>query len=70
MTFIEDMKAKAQEFGWSKSSKQITAFENDAGMNIDLIEQYGQITSEKLKVGCKRFITGVDKEQGLVKTMR
>ena len=45
-----------------KDSKQITNFENDAGIKVDLIDQYGQITSEKLKVECKRYITGVDKE--------
>lgn len=61
-TFVEGMKAKAQEFGWSQGSKQITTFENDAGAKIDLIEQYGQITPDKLKVECERFITGVDKE--------
>ena len=56
------MKVKAQEFGWLQGSKQITTFENDAGVNIYLIEQYGQITSTKLTIECKRFITKVDKE--------
>ena len=56
------MKANAQEFGSSQGSKQISTYENDANVKIDLIEQYGHIMSEKLKVECKRFITGVDKE--------
>ena len=46
------MKAKAQEFGWSESSKQNTTFKNDAGINIALIEQYGQLTSVKLNNEC------------------
>ena len=37
-TFVEGMKAKAQEFGWSEGSKQITTFKNDTSKNIDLIE--------------------------------
>ena len=58
----QSMKAKAQEFGWPEGSRQITTFENNAGVNIDLIEQYGQITTEKLKIECDRFITGVEEK--------
>ena len=61
-TFVDSMIAKAQEFGWSQGSKQITNLENNAGVRVDFIEQYGQITSEKLNIECKRFITGVDKD--------
>ena len=50
VTFVEGMRTKVQEFEWSQGSKQITSFKKGAGVNIDLIEQYGQITLEKLKV--------------------
>ena len=55
-TFIEGMAAKAQDFGWSQGYKQIIFFENDAGVKIDLMEQYGQITSGKLKVECMQKV--------------
>ena len=61
-TFVKDMKAKAQECRWSQGSKKITTFDDDDGVNIDLIEQCVQLASHKLKSECKRFITGVDKE--------
>ena len=64
------MKVKAQEFGWSDGSKQITTFKNDAGVNMDLIEQYDQITSEKFMIECERFITGVDNEMRACQTMK
>ena len=61
VTFIEGMKAMAQEFWCPQGSKHITNFKNGAGVKVDLIEWYCQITSE-IKVECKRFITGVEKE--------
>ena len=61
-TFVEGTEVKAQEFGWLEDSKQIATFKNDADVNTDIIEQYGHINAEKLKIDCERFITGVDKE--------
>ena len=41
---------------------QVTTFENDAGVEINLNKQYDQITPDKLKVEWEQFLIGVDKE--------
>ena len=55
VVFIEALERKADSMGWSKGTKQITKFTNRAGVNIDIIKNYGQIDMATLKTACERF---------------
>jgi hypothetical protein len=41
--------------GWNQGTKQITTFNNSAGVPIDIIKNYGQIDEATLKTACERF---------------
>ena len=41
--------------GWNQDTKQITTFNNSAGVPIDIVKNYGQIDKATLKTACERF---------------
>ena len=55
VVFVEFLTRRATAMGWNAGSKQITAFTNCSGKELDIIKEYGQIDEVTLKTACKRF---------------
>jgi hypothetical protein len=41
--------------GWTQGMKQVTTFTKNAGVSINIIKCYGQISGVALKTGCEHF---------------
>jgi hypothetical protein len=53
--YIMKLQAKCNRMGWHSGTQQITKFPNNAGMMINVISEYGQITTAKLQAECESF---------------
>ncbi len=55
IVFTEAFQNCATAMGWNQDTKQITTFNNSAGVPIDIVKNYGQIDKATLKTACERF---------------
>jgi hypothetical protein len=55
MIYITELQAKCNCMGWHSGIQQITKFPNNAGAMINIISEYGQITTAKLQAECESF---------------
>ena len=53
--YITELQAKCNRMGWHTGTQQITKFPNDSGTMINIISEYGQITTAKLQAECESF---------------
>ena len=53
--YITELQAKCNRMGWHSGAQQITKFPNDAGTMVNVISEYGQITTTKLQLECESF---------------
>jgi hypothetical protein len=53
--FVEAFYRRAVAMGWTQGSKQITNFTNSAGVTVDIIKCYDQISKATLKTACECF---------------
>ena len=53
--YITEFQAKCNRMGWHSGTQQITKFPNDTGVMINVISEYGQITTAKLQAECESF---------------
>jgi hypothetical protein len=53
--FVEAFYRHAVSMKWMQGTKQIMTFTSNAGVSIDIIKCYGQISEVALKTGCKHF---------------
>jgi hypothetical protein len=53
--YITEFQAKCNRMGWHSGTQQITKFPNNAGAMINVISEYGQITTAKLQTECESF---------------
>eukprot|EP01082_Thalassiosira_pseudonana_P000354 g78.t1 g78 contig1:191241-192442(+) len=56
VVFIQEFLTRAQDAGWTKSTMQVTKFNNADGTPIDLITEYGKIDVDTLKAQCDVFL--------------
>jgi hypothetical protein len=53
--FVEAFFRHAVVMGWTQGSKQITNFTNSAGVTVNIIKCYGQVSKATLNTACERF---------------
>ena len=53
--YIMELQAKCNRMGWHSGTQQITKFQNDSGIMINIVSEYGQITMSKLQHECETF---------------
>jgi hypothetical protein len=53
--YITELQAKGNRMSWHSGTHQITKFPNNAGTMINIISEYGQITTAKLQAECESF---------------
>ena len=53
--YIREFQAKCNRMGWHSGTQQITKFPNNAGAMINVISEYGQITTARLQAKCESF---------------
>jgi len=54
--FINELKSRTESQGWDKGSKTLFTFTDSAGKDIDLISQYGLLTSKTIKDQTKDLV--------------
>ena len=59
--FINELKSRTEAQGWDKGNKALFTFTDVAGKDIDLISQYGLLTSKTIKDQTKDLVgTGIN----------
>jgi hypothetical protein len=55
VVFIEALRRRSIQIGWSQGTLQITKFTSRTGTMVDVINFYGQIDEVSLKTQCELF---------------
>ena len=55
VAFVKAFENRCTIMGWNDGAQNVTKFLNQANVTIDIVNNYGQIAEEDLKIGCESF---------------